>query len=231
MDEKTLKGKDRFVSDGLATERECRMLIEIVKLFGIQGDGYYDNKSPHTKMERFEGITLNRAALLVYFSMLDAKYLQLYLKLTEKAKKHLQNYFKLKQKLYFTFTHLVCRSAISGISIKQLYVIFDEKNCFFLGTSFNRTDLSHAIHADSCNIFENGTCEYAYPAYTWRNYSAILYLNNDFIGGEFFFASDIKETVVQVITNHIIAFQFLSCNKFVSMCCCNCLHCEISGVV
>lgn len=119
MDEKALKGKDRFVSDGLATERECRMLVEIVKLFGVQGDGYYDNKSPHTEMERFEGITLSRAALLVYFSLLDAKYLELYLKLTENAKKHIQNYFKLKQELYFTFTHLVCRSAIAGKPAKK----------------------------------------------------------------------------------------------------------------
>lgn len=114
MDEKALNGKDRFVSDGLATDRECRMLMETVKLFGVQGDGYHNNKSPHTEMERFDGITLSRAALLVYFSLLDSKYLELYLKLTEKVKRHLQNYFKLKRELYFTFTHLVCRTAIPG---------------------------------------------------------------------------------------------------------------------
>lgn len=114
MDAKALKGKDRFVSDGLATERECRMLIEIIKLFGVQGDGYDDKKSPHTEMERFEGITLIRTAFLVYSSLLDSKYLKLYLKLTEKAKRHLQNHFKLKQPLYFSFTHLVCRSTAPG---------------------------------------------------------------------------------------------------------------------
>lgn len=119
MDEKALNGKERYVADGLATERECRMLIEIVKLFGVQGDGYYDNKSPHTQMERFEGITINRAALLVYFSLLDSKYLELYLKLTEKAKKHLQNHFKIKRELHFTFTHLVCRSTTPGNSIAK----------------------------------------------------------------------------------------------------------------
>lgn len=66
------------------------------------------------------------------------------------------------------------------------------------GAPLNRTDLSHAVHADNCNILDNGTCTYEYPAYTWRNYSAIMYLNNDFTGGEFFFTSDKKATVVQV---------------------------------
>lgn len=121
MDENALKGKNRFVSDGLATDRECRMLMETVKWFGVQGDGYYNNKSPHTEMERFDGITLNRAALLVYFSLLDAKYFELYVKLTEKAKQHLQNYFKLKHELYFTFTHLVCRTAVPGKICKILW--------------------------------------------------------------------------------------------------------------
>lgn len=123
MDEKTLKGKDRFVSDGLATKKQCKMLMETVMLFGAQGDGYYDNKSPHTEMERFEGITLSRAALLVYFSLLDAKYLELYLKLTEKAKRHLEKIFKLKQELYFAFTHLVCRSVKPGNSFTEWYAL------------------------------------------------------------------------------------------------------------
>lgn len=35
------------------------------------------------------------------------------------------------------------------------------------------------------------------PAYTWRDYSAILYLNDDFDGGEFFFVNDRKERRVQ----------------------------------
>lgn len=114
MDRKTLKGKERFVSDGLATDRECRKLIDIVKLFGVHGDGYNDKKSPHTEMERFEGVTLGRAALLVYFSLLDSQSLQLYLNVSERAKKFLQKYFKLKEQLYFAFTHLVCRTTVTG---------------------------------------------------------------------------------------------------------------------
>lgn len=30
----------------------------------VKGDGYEDNKSPHSKNELFEGLTLGRAALV-----------------------------------------------------------------------------------------------------------------------------------------------------------------------
>ena len=32
----------------------------------IEGDGYDENKSPHSKHEKFEGITVGRAALVKY---------------------------------------------------------------------------------------------------------------------------------------------------------------------
>lgn len=53
----------------------------------------------------------------------------------------------------------------------------------------DRDDLSHEIHADNCLITDQG-CFRESPAYSWRDYSAILYLNEDFQGGEFFFAED-----------------------------------------
>lgn len=112
MDEKQLNGKNRFVADGLATKRECQMLIALAKRYAVQGDGYYGNISPHTDMEIFEGVTLTRTAFLIYFSLLDAKYLEVYLRVTERAKRFLQTYLNLQQTLYFTYTHLVCRSAL-----------------------------------------------------------------------------------------------------------------------
>lgn len=124
MDEKYLNGRNRFASDGLATKKDCQMLVEIANIFAIQGDGYHDNKSPHTEMEKFEGVTLSRIALLVYFSLLDSKYLELYLKITERAKRHLQSYFKLKKELYFTYTHLVCRSALPGKFLKNIQYLY-----------------------------------------------------------------------------------------------------------
>lgn len=62
----------------------------------------------------------------------------------------------------------------------------------------NRTDLSHAVHADNCNILPDGECDKSPPAFTWRDYSAILYLNNDFDGGEFIFSEDPKGKTIQV---------------------------------
>lgn len=41
------------------------------------------------------------------------------------------------------------------------------------------------MHADNCNLQDNGDCLQESPAFTWRDYSAIMYLNSDFEGGQF----------------------------------------------
>ena len=61
----------------------------------------------------------------------------------------------------------------------------------------DRQDLSHTIHADNCLIEDDGTCIHEWPAYTFRDYSAIIYLNDDFEGGEFVFAGDSKAETIQ----------------------------------
>ncbi|XP_018578753.1 prolyl 3-hydroxylase 1 [Anoplophora glabripennis] len=180
MTEKQLRGQKRFVSDGLATEKECRFLIRLAKMFAKPGDGYDGQKSPHTVMEKFEGITLTRVLFLVYFRLLKSDHLDLYLRLTEDVKKMVTDYFKLKEKLYFSYTQIVCRSA-------------------FPDSPTNRTDFSHEIHADNCNLLKDGKCEKIPPAYTWRDYSAILYLNSEFEGGEFIFSSDQKGAQLQSV--------------------------------
>ncbi|KAJ8923830.1 hypothetical protein NQ315_010412 [Exocentrus adspersus] len=180
LTEKQLRGAKRFVSDGLASEKECKTLIGLAKMFAKLGDGYEGERSPHTIMEKFEGITLSRALFLVYFRLLKPDYLDLYLKLTEDVKRRVQDYFKIKKKLYFSYTQLVCRSALPE-------------------SPKNRHDFSHEIHADNCNILNSGVCEKSPPAYTWRDYSAILYLNSNFDGGEFIFASDKAATHVQSV--------------------------------
>ena len=48
--------------------------------------------------------------------------------------------------------------------------------------------MSHPIHADNCQLDHLGRCPKKPPAFTWRDYSAITYLNDDFMGGEFVFA-------------------------------------------
>ena len=59
---------------------------------------------------------------------------------------------QLPSKLYFSFTHLVCRTAEATDAQKD------------------REDLSHPIHSDNCNLLEDGTCIYSYPAFTWRDF-------------------------------------------------------------
>ncbi|KAK4871674.1 hypothetical protein RN001_015798 [Aquatica leii] len=177
MDNKDLNGTKRFVVDGLLTPTECKTMLRIAQDFAQKGDGYKGNPTPHTVLETFKGISIGRAALLFHFGRVNYRELYLYLKSTEIAKKLLEDNFSIKQTLYFTYTHLVCRSSLSG--------------------NKNRTDFSHSIHADNCNIGENGICRKSLPAYIWRDYSAIIYLNNNFDGGDFIFSQDMFGNFIQ----------------------------------
>lgn len=112
MDENDLNGTKRFVVDGILTADTCKTMLDLAKSFASEGDGYKGNKFPHTNMEIFQGLTLGRTALLVYFGYVDYKFLQMFLSITEYAKLYLTTYFKIHQKLYFTYSHLVCRSAL-----------------------------------------------------------------------------------------------------------------------
>lgn len=84
-------------------------------MFALPGDGYNSGAtSPHTTLEKFEGFSYSRAALLVYFRLMDLKLLKLYMQVTDLVKSHVEKYFQLKN-LYYGYTHLVCRSAFPGI--------------------------------------------------------------------------------------------------------------------
>ncbi|XP_044257307.1 prolyl 3-hydroxylase 1-like [Tribolium madens] len=182
MTEKQLRGPNRFVSEGLATGKECQTLVNTAKMFALSGDGYQGYASPFTTFEKFRGITLSRATALVYFGLLEPQYLQLLLTISELGKTKIEEFFKIKKPLYFTYTHLVCRSA------KQ-------------HAPNNRTDYSHTIHADNCNLISDKVCEKLPPSYTHRDYSAIIYLNDDFEGGEFVFSADAKGEKIQSVIN------------------------------
>ncbi|KAK3914415.1 Prolyl 3-hydroxylase 1 [Frankliniella fusca] len=165
--EDELGGVNRFVIDGLAEKTEC------------ERDGYNGNKSPHSPQETFEGVTLGKAALMMNFNLIERSILQLFLNLSERGKNIIASYFRIPQKdLYFSYTHLVCRSAKPG-------------------KSFNSSQFSHEIHADNCWMLRDGDCVKAYPAYYWRDYSALLYLNDNFKGGDFFFSADMNGNHIQ----------------------------------
>ncbi|KAH9523845.1 hypothetical protein Btru_047201 [Bulinus truncatus] len=204
---KDLKGEERFLADGLATKEQCETLRNVALELGKTGDGYYGRKSPHTvnelfaglnlirfkkslallgdgyshytfkpsfisphtKHELYQGITIFRANKLMHEGFVPTHGLRQYLELSEASRLFVEKYFNLTKPLYFEYTHLVCRTAVND-------------------SNFSREDLSHPIHGDNCNLKPDGTCTKDFPAFVQRDYSALLYLNSDFEGGEFFFA-------------------------------------------
>ena len=106
-------------------------------------------------------------------------------------------------------------------------------HCHCPGLQDGRQDLSHPVHADNCILDEKaGDCLKISPAYTWRDYrylfpsiqckkllfiflmpfnSAILYLNGDIEGGEFFFAHSPKDISPQVSPAIIIIILLYQC--------------------
>ena len=98
-----------------------------------------------------------------------------------------KRYFCLNNELYLAFSHLICRYEAPDFSNKNR----------------DANELSHPIHSDNCILHcpkllgnrdrsDFCKCVEEPPAFVNRNYSALLYLNNDdFSGGEFFF-SDYK---------------------------------------
>ncbi|MBN3279036.1 P3H1 hydroxylase, partial [Polyodon spathula] len=175
MTSKELNGSQRAVLDGVGTEEECRELHHLSNAAALQGDGYRGTPSPHTPNEKFHGVTLAQEGKV------PLKSARLYHDLSEKVRKVLESYFRLETPLYFSYTHLVCRSAI------------DEKQ-------EGREDLSHSVHVDNCLLnSEAMECIKETPAYTYRDYSAILYLNDDFEGGNFIFTElDAKTVTAEV---------------------------------
>lgn len=190
MNEVQLKGTKRFVVDNLSSKDECDQLVHLASEGATHGDGYNGKLSPHTEFETFEGLTVGRAVTLAHKGLIDPLEAQLFLNASEKARKYVEIYFNLTSTLYFAYTHLVCRTALND-KIES------------------RNDLSHPVHADNCLLTKDGECLKQRPAYTWRDYSAILYLNDDFDGGEFIFAKskDAIEATVKPTCGRMVGFS------------------------
>ncbi|XP_070701611.1 prolyl 3-hydroxylase 1 [Pempheris klunzingeri] len=181
MTSKQLNGSQRVLLDGVITDDECRELQRLSNAAALKGDGYRGKPSPHSPSETFQGVTVLKAVKLGQEGKVPLKSARLFFDLSEKVKKILESHFHLATPLYFSYSHLVCRSAI------------DEKQ-------EDREDLSHAVHVDNCLLIsELNECVKEPPAYTHRDYSAILYLNNDFEGGDFIFTElDAKTVTAEV---------------------------------
>ncbi|XP_070815032.1 prolyl 3-hydroxylase 1 isoform X1 [Chaetodon trifascialis] len=183
MTSQQLNGTQRVLLDGVISADECRELQQLSNAAALKGDGYR-GPSPHSTSETFQGVTVLKAVKLGQEGKVPLKSASLFLNLSEKVRKILESYFHLDTPLYFSYSHLVCRSAIDGKSEKQE----------------DREDLSHPVHVDNCLLVsEMNECIKEPPAYTHRDYSAILYLNNDFEGGDFIFTKlDAKTVTAEV---------------------------------
>ncbi|XP_070609947.1 prolyl 3-hydroxylase 2 isoform X1 [Erythrolamprus reginae] len=183
-----LNGTQRVLLDNVISPSECQELEHIANNILLAGDGYRGKTSPHTPNEKFEGATILNALKFGYEGQIPLKSARLFYDVSEKARKIVESYFMLNSTLYFSYTHLVCRTALSGHQER-------------------RNDLSHPIHADNCLLdSEANECWKEPPAYTFRDYSALLYINSDFEGGEFIFTEmDAKTVTERLHADEIIA--------------------------
>ncbi|KAL7886530.1 hypothetical protein AOLI_G00042510 [Acnodon oligacanthus] len=177
MDDLALNGTNRVVFDGVLSQSECDTVMQLASVAASVGNGYKGRRSPHTPHEKFEGLTVLRALKLAQDGIVNQSDARLLHEIGERARTLLHSYFKSHSALYFSYTHLVCRSAIPG-------------------HQEGRLDLSHPVHVDNCILEpETRQCWREAPAFTHRDLSAILYLNEDFEGGELFFTDRDAKTV------------------------------------
>uniref|UniRef100_F6XFR0 Prolyl 3-hydroxylase 3 n=1 Tax=Equus caballus TaxID=9796 RepID=F6XFR0_HORSE len=154
QDARQLNGSDRAVLDGLLTPAECGLLLQLAKDAAEAGarSGYRGRRSPHTPHERFEGLTVLKAAQLARAGAVGRQGAKLLLEVSERVRTLTQAYFSPDRPLHLSFTHLVCRSAIEGEQAQRM-------------------DLSHPVHADNCVLDpDTGECWREPPAYTYRDF-------------------------------------------------------------
>uniref|UniRef100_A0A1A7XDB3 procollagen-proline 3-dioxygenase n=2 Tax=Iconisemion striatum TaxID=60296 RepID=A0A1A7XDB3_9TELE len=172
-----LNGTQRVLLDHVISEEECSDLRGLAHAVTMAGDGYRGRMSPHTPNEKFEGATVLKTLQYGYEGRVPMRSARLFYDTSERVRRIVESYFMLNSTLHFSYTHLVCRTAMSG-------------------QQDHRNDLSHPIHADNCLLDpEANECWKEPPAYTYRDYSALLYLNGDFDGGEFIFTEMDAKTV------------------------------------
>uniref|UniRef100_H0VL71 procollagen-proline 3-dioxygenase n=1 Tax=Cavia porcellus TaxID=10141 RepID=H0VL71_CAVPO len=194
QDARQLNGSERAVLDGLLTPAECGVLLQLAKDAAGAGarSGYRGRRSPHTPHEHFEGLTVLKAAQLARAGTVGSQGAKLLLEVSERVRTLTQAYFSPERPLHLSFTHLVCRSAIEG-------------------EQEQRMDLSHPVHADNCILDpDSGECWREPPAYTYRDYSGLLYLNDDFQGGDLFFTQPNALTVTAQVRprcGRLVAFS------------------------
>ncbi|XP_060578762.1 prolyl 3-hydroxylase 1-like isoform X6 [Ruditapes philippinarum] len=162
---------------------------DILKEFSDQGVKITQRGEDLLGKERFvaDGLvteeecqTLIQLARLVKERTVLPETLHLFLDASEHSRLLVEKYLNLTRPLYFDYTHLVCRTAVDG------------------DTDDREADLSHPVHSDNCMIQPDGSCIPDAFAYVQRHYSGVLYLNDNFEGGQFFFAHTNKSEQISV---------------------------------
>uniref|UniRef100_A0A8C0V450 Prolyl 3-hydroxylase 1 n=1 Tax=Cyanistes caeruleus TaxID=156563 RepID=A0A8C0V450_CYACU len=152
MNSKALNGSQRVVVDGVLSAEECQALQRLTNAAASAGDGYRGKTSPHTPSETFYGVTVLKALKLGQEGKVPLHSAYLYYNVTEKVRRMMESYFRLEVPLHFSYSHLVCRTAI------------EEKQ-------EGRSDNSHEVHVDNCILnAEALVCVKEPPAYTFRDY-------------------------------------------------------------
>ncbi|KAG9468488.1 prolyl 3-hydroxylase 3 [Eleutherodactylus coqui] len=163
-----MNGTSRVTLDGVLSDEECEALLGLVQEAEASGEALRRRRSPHTSHERIQGLTVMQALQLASSGLVDRNRAHFLYHATERVRVLTQSYFETKM-LHFSYSQLVCRSAIEG-------------------EQEERSDLSHPVHADNCILDpEEKECWREPPAYIHRDYSGMLYLNDDFLGGDLFF--------------------------------------------
>ncbi|XP_019860815.1 PREDICTED: prolyl 3-hydroxylase 1-like isoform X2 [Amphimedon queenslandica] len=112
-------GVHRVLLDNLITQEQCQSFLELTKNC-VEGDGY-QRKSPHTPHEKFEGLHVLDAAKGAVRKTIKKELAQLYLDASELVRSALVEQFNLSRPLFFSYTHLVCRTGLLSMCIIKLF--------------------------------------------------------------------------------------------------------------
>ncbi|XP_070381370.1 prolyl 3-hydroxylase 1-like isoform X2 [Dermacentor albipictus] len=175
MDEECLNGPQRLVADGLMTQKECDVLIKFGAA-GFHGNGHYGDPHPMTRKELFAGFRTMDLMGELKNSEEIATAMTVMLAASDRARLYSEAYFRLKRRLYMHLVQTNCRTAEQD-------------------STTNRTDMSHPIHADNCQYQDNASCPALNWDFSWRDFSAAVYLNDDAHGGELVFATTPRTSI------------------------------------
>jgi leucine proline-enriched proteoglycan (leprecan) len=182
--------KGRIMEDKFVTSDESQRL----KALGMAALRGQTNTlaTPFSYQVPYLGMTYPSAVIAADAGNISSEDAKLFLSVSEKIRQHLVSTFKLKTPLYHHFTHIVCRSPNV-----EAPLVSEGKYL--------------PAHSDSCWLnVTTGTCDYGSGASTWRHFTSLLYLHEDFTGGDFFFSQGkhniTPEVWVRPQANRMLAF-------------------------